>query len=123
MELEQRSYFRPLAVTHVKLSTEVDHNSSRDSSVSTVTKLRDEGQVSIPFPLRPDKPWGPPSLLFNGHQGYLPSGVKRPGREADHSPPSSAEVKNAWSYTSTPTYVLTTWYLVKHRKILPFPVS
>jgi len=28
-------------------------------------------------------------------------GVKRPGCEADHSPPSSAEVKNAWSYTST----------------------
>jgi hypothetical protein len=28
--------------------------------------------------------------------------VKRPGREADHSPPSSAEVKNAWSYTSSP---------------------
>jgi hypothetical protein len=26
----------------------------------------------------------------------------RPGREADHSPPSSAEVKKAWSYTSTP---------------------
>jgi hypothetical protein len=23
-------------------------------------------------------------------------------READHSPPFSAEVKNAWSYTSTP---------------------
>jgi hypothetical protein len=29
-------------------------------------------------------------------------GVKQPGREADHSPPSSAEGKNAWSYTSTP---------------------
>jgi hypothetical protein len=29
-------------------------------------------------------------------------GVKRPGREADHSPPSSAEVKYAWRYTSTP---------------------
>jgi hypothetical protein len=28
--------------------------------------------------------------------------VKRPGREADHSPPPSAEVKNAWSYTTTP---------------------
>jgi hypothetical protein len=27
---------------------------------------------------------------------------KPPGREADHSSPSSAEVKNAWSYTSTP---------------------
>jgi len=24
-----------------------------------------------------------------------------PGGKADHSPPSSAEVKNAWSYTST----------------------
>jgi hypothetical protein len=30
-------------------------------------------------------------------------GVKRLGREADQSPPSSAEVKNAWSYTSTPS--------------------
>jgi len=29
-------------------------------------------------------------------------GVKRLGREANHSPPSSAEVKVTWSYTSTP---------------------
>jgi hypothetical protein len=34
--------------------------------------------------------------------GALSLGVKRLGREAEHSPPSSAEVKNAWSYTSTP---------------------
>jgi len=27
--------------------------------------------------------------------------VKWPGREADHSRPSTAEVKNAWRYTST----------------------
>jgi hypothetical protein len=33
--------------------------------------------------------------------GNLSSGVKPPGREADLSPPSSAEVKNEWSYTST----------------------
>jgi len=26
------------------------------------------------------------------------------GREADHSPPSSAEVTNEWSYNSTPQY-------------------
>jgi hypothetical protein len=32
-------------------------------------------------------------------------GVNRPGSEAEHSPLSSAEVKNAWSYTSTPQYV------------------
>jgi hypothetical protein len=31
-------------------------------------------------------------------------GVKRPGREADHSPPTGAEVKNTWIYTSTPPY-------------------
>jgi hypothetical protein len=36
-----------------------------------------------------------------GTKGSFPGG-KRPGREADHSPPSSAEVKNVWSYTSTP---------------------
>jgi hypothetical protein len=28
--------------------------------------------------------------------------VKRPGHEVDHSHPSSAEVKNAWTYTSNP---------------------
>jgi len=36
---------------------------------------------------------------------YINSGVKRLGRETDHSPPTSAEVKNAWSHTSTPQYV------------------
>jgi hypothetical protein len=30
-------------------------------------------------------------------------GAKRPGREVDHSFSSSAEVKNEWSYTSTPS--------------------
>jgi hypothetical protein len=34
-------------------------------------------------------------------------GVKRPGREADHSPAASAEVKKMWIYTSTPPYVFT----------------
>jgi hypothetical protein len=34
-------------------------------------------------------------------------GVKRPDREADHSPsPSVAEVKNTWNYTSTSPYVI-----------------
>jgi hypothetical protein len=28
-------------------------------------------------------------------------GVKRPGSEADCSPPASAEVRNGWSYSST----------------------
>jgi len=33
--------------------------------------------------------------------GLLSPGVNRPQRAADHSPPSRAEIKNAWSYTST----------------------
>jgi len=35
-----------------------------------------------------------------GSKGCLP-GVKLPGREVDHSPPSGAKVKNARSCTST----------------------
>jgi hypothetical protein len=31
-------------------------------------------------------------------------GVKRQRREADHSPPTSAEVKKTWIFTSTPPY-------------------
>jgi len=54
----------------------------------------------------------PPSYPMD--TGTLSPGVKRPGLEADHLPPSSAEVKNRWSYTSTPPYVLMALYLVKH---------
>jgi hypothetical protein len=56
-------------------------------------------------------------LFRSGTRGSFP-GVKRPGREADHSPPPSAEVKeckNAWSYTSTPQCVFMAWCLIKHR--------
>jgi hypothetical protein len=35
--------------------------------------------------------------------------------EADNSPPSSAEVKNMWRYTSTPHYVFMAWCLVQHK--------
>jgi len=34
--------------------------------------------------------------------GFLSPGVKRSGREAVHSPPSSDEVNNTWTYTSMP---------------------
>jgi hypothetical protein len=43
------------------------------------------------FCTRPDRPWGLPSLLYNGYRVF--PGVKRPGRGADHPPPSSAEAK------------------------------
>jgi hypothetical protein len=42
----------------------------------------------VSYPRRPDRLWGPPGFLRNGHGG------RRPGREADHSPPTGAEVKS-----------------------------
>jgi hypothetical protein len=52
----------------------------------------------------------------------LSLGEKQPGRETDHLLPSSAEVKKAWSYTSTPQYVFVAWCLVKYRDNLPLPL-
>jgi hypothetical protein len=86
---------------------------NRDSSVSIATRLRtgrpgfDSRQRLAIFllttasrpvlePTQPPIQWVPWALSL---------GVKRLGREADNLPPSSAEVKNAWSYTSTLPYV------------------
>jgi hypothetical protein len=37
----------------------------------------------------PDRPWGPPSLLYYGYRVFS-GGKERPGRDADPSPPSGA---------------------------------
>jgi hypothetical protein len=50
--------------------------------------------------------------------GALSPEVKRPGREADYSLPSSAKVKNAWSSISTPSHVFKAWFLVEYRVLL-----
>jgi hypothetical protein len=58
---------------------------SRISSGSIVSDcgLDDRGSMSgrgkgfFLYPLRPDRLWGPPSLLYNGYRGYFPPGVKR----------------------------------------------
>jgi hypothetical protein len=44
-----------------------------------------------------------PTSYPMGNEGSF-TGVKRPGREADQSAPSSAEVKKMWIYTSTAPY-------------------
>jgi hypothetical protein len=59
------------------------------------------GNFSIP--LRPAL--GPTQPPIQWVLGALSPGVKRQGREAGHSPPTSVEVKKTWIYTSTPTYV------------------
>jgi hypothetical protein len=90
---------------------------TRNHAVSPVSKphsgngLDDKGVgVRVPvgaiifiFPC-PDRMWGPPSLLSGGCRGSF-LGVKRPGREADHSSPTSAEVKKTGVFASTPPHV------------------
>jgi hypothetical protein len=46
-----------------------------------------------------------------GTGGSFPGG-KRQGREADHSPPTRAEVEETLVYTSTPPYVFMEYCLV-----------
>jgi hypothetical protein len=85
---------------------------SRDSAVGIANGygLNDRGfGVGVPVwsrifssLFRPDRLWGPLSLISNGYWEGLSPGVKRPGREADHSPPTSVEVKKILVYTSTP---------------------
>jgi hypothetical protein len=45
--------------------------------------------------------------------GTISLEVEQQEREADPSHPSTAEVNNAWSYTSTPQYDFMTWCSVK----------
>jgi hypothetical protein len=82
---------------------------SRDSSVGIATGygLDDQGSGG----LSPDRVKNfyfsissRPALGSTQSRGSFP-GVKWQGREADHSPPASAEVKKMWIYTCTPLYV------------------
>jgi hypothetical protein len=53
--------------------------------------------------------------------GDLSPEVQRPGREADHSPLTIAEVKKMWIYTSTPPYAfMTQCLIIKHRDNFTF---
>jgi hypothetical protein len=81
---------------------------SRDSSVGTIaTSYGLDGRGSIPgrgmqfitTPYRPDQPLGLPIQWILSD---LSPGVKRPEREADHLPPSSAEVRNGGAITPLP---------------------
>jgi hypothetical protein len=82
---------------------------SRDSSVGIETGYGLDDQGGREFGSRYGKQF---SLLHIVHWtsykmgtgGSFP-GVKRQGREADHSPQTSAEVKKMWIYTFTPPYI------------------
>jgi hypothetical protein len=68
----------------------------QDSSAGRATSDGLDGRGSNPgrvkiFHIRPDRPWDPPSLLYNGYWVFPKE--KRPGRGVDYRPPSSTEVK------------------------------
>jgi hypothetical protein len=84
---------------------------SRDSSVGIGTGygLKDGGVgVRVPvgqefsFPMSSRPAVGSTQPPIRWVPGAISSGVKRPGHEADHSHPTSAEIKKIWIYTSTP---------------------
>jgi hypothetical protein len=60
------------------------------------------GQDIFCSPICLDQLWGPPSLIFNRYCELFLSAIQLLGHEADCSHPSTAKVKNLWSYTSIP---------------------
>jgi len=63
--------------------------------------------VSLFKTSRPEFVLGTSNILLNGYRVLSRGGgVKRPEREVDHSPPSSAKVKNEGSRTCTPSRCL-----------------
>jgi hypothetical protein len=63
-----------------------------------------------------------PQPIIQWVPGNLSPGVKRPVCQADHLPPTSAEIKNAWSYTPLPH--TSSWLGAKLRTgtTLPLPL-
>jgi hypothetical protein len=83
---------------------------SRDSAVGIATGygLDDRG-VGVRVPVGSPKSSRPALGSTQPHIQWVPGalspGVRRQGREADHSPPTSAEVKKMWIYTSISPHV------------------
>ena len=70
-------------------------NQQKETSTNEVQSTRDYKKNRVGSEIlctRPDRSWGQPSLLYNGHRISFP-GVKRSGRGLNHQPPSSGEVE------------------------------
>ena len=66
-----------------------NNNNNKLEYLNTGWTVRGSNPGGARFSAHPDRPWGPPSLLYNGYRVF-PEGKVRPGRAADPSPPSSA---------------------------------
>jgi hypothetical protein len=99
------------------MRTELNYVVSRDSSyffMGWTTWESDfdsqQGQRCFSSAQCPKWFWPLPNLLSSGY-GVIFYGVKRPGRESNHSPPSTSHAKNERSYISIPPYAFMLWYL------------
>jgi hypothetical protein len=94
---------RPVSVFIVTVGT-VLHEQGQLSRYTCVRFPVGGSDVIFLFATASRPALGPTQPPIRSVPGALPpgGGAKRLGREADHSPPSSGEVKNAWSYTFTP---------------------
>jgi hypothetical protein len=102
----QDSNWHPVSMLSAAMLPTFKRFWSRGSSVSIVTRLRagrpgstgrrgGEG-IFISPPSRGDRFWAN-AASYPTITVALSPGVKRPGSNAVHSPPSRAEVKNAWT--------------------------
>jgi len=70
----------------------------RDGSIKNRRSIPDRAKSFFSLPKRLERRWGPSSLLGEGyHAGRnLSFEATLPYRQADHSPPPRAEVKDEW---------------------------
>jgi hypothetical protein len=95
---------------------DTEDNRSRDSPVGIATG-GGLGAGNPGFESRQGQDFSLLHSVRTGSGAYAASyptgtGVKRQGREADHSPPSSAEVKNGGAIPPIPQYVFMAWCLI-----------
>ena len=73
------------------LRTKIAQSGKRHTTSWTVRGSNlGEGKI---FRTRPNRLWGPPILLFNGHRVSFFPKIEQPGRGVDQPPLSSVEVK------------------------------
>jgi hypothetical protein len=111
----------------IVLNMHVRINKCRDSSVTMAMSYGLDSRGSIPgrgkkfffMTQRPDRLWGPSSLLSNGYRGSYHRGK---ATEALSSPITSFYCRGQewWSYTSTPQHIFLAWFLIKHRNKFTF---
>ena len=79
------------SLIYVFISEAVGRVAQSVKRLTTGWTVRDRIPVGTRFSARQNRPWGPPSLLYNGYRVF-PEVKVRPWCAADHSPPSIAAV-------------------------------